>query len=154
MHGAGVLITGDAATGKSELALALIDRGHALVADDATDLRRTQRGLVGRAPPLLAGLLRLRGLGVVDVRNTYGRHTYRAESVIDLVLNLTREAAPEDALLGGAHTVCMLDQDLPAWRIPVDRAPPSPLLVEATVRLWQQRRGSTGAPAAEAMAWN
>ena len=44
VHGTGVLITGNASVGKSELALELITRGHILVADDAPEFTRIAPG--------------------------------------------------------------------------------------------------------------
>ena len=59
--GDGVLLLGPAGVGKSDLLLRLIARGFQLVADDRVDLRG------GRASPpdALAGLLEVRGLGIV-----------------------------------------------------------------------------------------
>jgi HPr kinase/phosphorylase len=73
VHGIGVLIEGAAASGKSTLALDLLARGHALVADDAVELRRPAAGVVvGRCPGVLKGYLEARGLGIVDVRAMHG----------------------------------------------------------------------------------
>jgi len=61
VHGTGVLITGEASVGKSELALELISRTHILVADDAPEFRRIAPGTVeGRCPPLLQDFLEVR----------------------------------------------------------------------------------------------
>ncbi len=60
-EGQGVLLLGPSGSGKSDLLLRLLDRGFALVADDRVDLT----GGVASAPPVLAGLLEVRGLGVV-----------------------------------------------------------------------------------------
>ena len=60
----GVLITGESALGKSELALDLISRGHGLVADDAVDLYRIgPETLEARCPDMLKDFLEVRGLG-------------------------------------------------------------------------------------------
>lgn len=60
-EGVGVLLIGPSGSGKSDLLLRLLDRGFALVADDRVDL---QAG-VASAPAALAGLLEVRGLGVL-----------------------------------------------------------------------------------------
>ncbi len=60
-HGAGVLLLGPSGAGKSDLVLRLIDRGFALVADDQVQIDT----LTARAPANLAGLLEVRGLGVL-----------------------------------------------------------------------------------------
>jgi HPr kinase/phosphorylase len=58
---AGVLLLGPSGAGKSDLALRLIDRGFILVADDRVDIAAG----IARPPPALAGLLEIRGLGIV-----------------------------------------------------------------------------------------
>ena len=62
---AGVLIEGASGDGKSDLALRALDAGWRLVADDRVLLWRSGEALFGRAPDALAGLLEMRGLGVV-----------------------------------------------------------------------------------------
>lgn len=66
--GAGVLIRGSPGSGKSDLALRLIDGGARLVADDQTEIERMGTRLVARAPKAIAGKLEVRGLGIVKVR--------------------------------------------------------------------------------------
>jgi HPr kinase/phosphorylase len=64
-RGRGVLLLGPSGAGKSALALALIGRGAALVADDRVVLTRAGEALVARAPATLAGLVEARGVGIV-----------------------------------------------------------------------------------------
>lgn len=63
--GAGVLLLGRSGAGKSDLALRLIARGALLVADDRTELCVQGEGLIASAPRLLAGLLEVRGVGIL-----------------------------------------------------------------------------------------
>jgi len=63
----GVLITGPSGSGKSDLALRLIDGGARLVADDLTTLRAEDGGLLALAPPRLAGKIEVRGIGIMPV---------------------------------------------------------------------------------------
>lgn len=65
LHGIGVLLVGASGCGKSDLALRLIGRGAALVADDAVLLQLEQDVLLASAPPNLAGLLEVRGVGIL-----------------------------------------------------------------------------------------
>lgn len=65
IDGAGVLLLGPSGSGKSDLALRLIDDGADLVADDRVDLARLDAGLVASAPAALAGRIEARGLGIV-----------------------------------------------------------------------------------------
>jgi len=61
----GVLIEGGSGSGKSDLALRCLAHGFRLVADDRTRLWVSQGRLFGAAPEPLAGLIELRGLGVL-----------------------------------------------------------------------------------------
>lgn len=61
----GVLIEGPSGDGKSDLALRAIEAGWSLVADDRVLVWRSGDALYGRAPDTLAGLIEIRGLGVV-----------------------------------------------------------------------------------------
>ena len=60
-EGAGVLLLGPPGAGKSDMVLRLLDRGFMLVADDRVEIADG----VARAPDGLAGLLEVRGLGIV-----------------------------------------------------------------------------------------
>jgi HPr kinase/phosphorylase len=81
--GAGVLIVGPSGAGKSDLALRLLGRGFGLVADDQVDIGQVDIGdRVARAPEALAGLLEVRGLGIV-------RLPYLARVNLKVVVDLT-----------------------------------------------------------------
>lgn len=60
-----MLLRGPSGSGKSDLALRLIDGGAMLVADDQVALSVEEGRLVARAPATLAGLLEVRGIGIV-----------------------------------------------------------------------------------------
>ena len=62
-----VLLLGASGAGKSDLALRLIDSGGSLVADDGVLLTPGPQGLIARAPAPIAGLMEVRGLGVMRV---------------------------------------------------------------------------------------
>jgi serine kinase of HPr protein (carbohydrate metabolism regulator) len=67
LDGYAVLIIGASGSGKSDLALRLLDRGFSLVSDDQTIVKRDGDRLVAAAPPNIAGKLEVRGIGIVDV---------------------------------------------------------------------------------------
>ena len=62
-----VLIGGRSGQGKSDLALRLIDRGHSLVSDDYTFVRRVEGRLLASAPERIAGKIEVRGVGVLEL---------------------------------------------------------------------------------------
>lgn len=88
----GVLLLGPSGAGKSDVALRLIDGGAKLVADDRTILFAAKGALQARAPASIAGLLEIRGVGIVAL-------PVRARVKIALVVRLGREGArlPEPA---------------------------------------------------------
>ena len=89
--GLGVMITGDSGTGKSELALELISRGHGLVADDVVELSRiAPTVLEGRAPELLKDFIEVRGLGILNIRTIFGETACRRKMRLKLICHLER----------------------------------------------------------------
>jgi len=85
-HDAGVLLIGKSGSGKSDLALRLIALGAKLVSDDRSELFVWRGRLYARAPARLAGLIELRGIGIVKLP-----HAPRAR--IAVVVELGRESA-------------------------------------------------------------
>ena len=63
VDGTAVLLLGPAGSGKSDLALRLIDGGARLVADDRAEVRLRDGRLVVSAPPETGGLRGVRGRG-------------------------------------------------------------------------------------------
>jgi len=95
IKGIGVMIRGDSGIGKSECALALIERGHSLVADDLTCLRLVdERELSASSRPLNRGYMECRGIGIINIAEMFGVKSIRLEKRIDLVVSL-REWTPE-----------------------------------------------------------
>jgi HPr kinase/phosphorylase len=92
IHGRGVLLRGPSGGGKSDLALRLIDGGAVLVADDQTRLERDGETLLARPPATIAGLLEVRGLGLVRLAHLDG---VPLDLVIDLVAPSEVERLPE-----------------------------------------------------------
>lgn len=67
INGRAVLLTGPSGSGKSDLALRLLDRGFTLVSDDQTIVRKDGDRLLASAPASIAGKLEIRGIGIVDM---------------------------------------------------------------------------------------
>ncbi|BBK35463.1 HPr kinase [Allostella sp. ATCC 35155] len=109
LAGVGVAIEGPSGSGKSDLALRLIDGGARLVADDQTRVRRQDGQLVASPPPAIAGLIEVRGLGIVEL-------PYEPSAVLRLLVavvpadDVERMPEPESrTLLGVALPVLRLD---------------------------------------------
>ncbi len=128
-----VLLRGASGSGKSDLALRLIDDGARLVADDQTVLRRRGDRLFAAPPPTIAGKLEVRGLGIVSL--AYATDMPVA-ALFDLVPAGSIERLPE------AAEVALLGVRLPLFRL--DPTAPS---AAAKVRLAVgQRRSDKMAP--------
>ena len=69
IDGRAVLISGPSGSGKSDLALRLLDRGFSLVSDDQTHVRREGDRLIASPPANIAGKLEIRGIGIVEMDN-------------------------------------------------------------------------------------
>ena len=66
INGRAVLIEGPPGSGKSSLALSLIDRGAVLVGDDGVALEPRGGQLYASPPPNIAGLIEVRNLGLLE----------------------------------------------------------------------------------------
>jgi serine kinase of HPr protein (carbohydrate metabolism regulator) len=64
---AGVVLLGPPGSGKSDLAVRLIDGGARLVSDDRLAVERCGDALIGRPPETIAGLIEVRGLGIMRI---------------------------------------------------------------------------------------
>ncbi len=137
--GMGVLLVGDPAIGKSELALDLISRGHRLVADDAPQFARVApESLDGTCPPLLRDFLEVRGLGVLNIRAMFGESAVAQSRHLNLVINLRAmtgaELANIDRLAGSLSVRSILGVTVPEVTMPVAPGRNLAILVEAAVR--------------------
>lgn len=94
--GIGVLIEGKSGTGKSETALGLIRKGHALVSDDITSLRLDSAGaIIGSPVNVTRYHMEIKGLGIIHVPSVFGVASIREEKRLDLVTTLCDRATME-----------------------------------------------------------
>jgi HPr kinase/phosphorylase len=95
IKGVGVMIRGDSGVGKSECALALVERGHSLVADDISVIKLLdERELMASSRPLTRGYMECRGIGIINIAEMFGIKSVRLEKRIDMVVSL-REWTPD-----------------------------------------------------------
>lgn len=113
--GRGLLIEGAPGSGKSGLALALIDRGAALIGDDGVTLSLRDGRVWAAPPPNTAGLIEVRNVGIVTLP--------AVEAPVALVLRLAPDApryveeAERAELLG--QPIPLLRLDPAAWPLPL-----------------------------------
>jgi|TARA_R110002096_G_scaffold309403_4_gene504019 HPr kinase/phosphorylase len=80
-EGKGVVIFGPSGSGKSDLALRLIDAGGELVSDDYVEIASEGDILYAHPAPNIAGMIEVRGVGLIKL-------AYKQESVLGLALKL------------------------------------------------------------------
>ena len=116
--GRGVVIAGRSGSGKSDLALRLIDRGFMLVSDDQTIIGKSAAGLVAWAPETIRGKIEVRGVGILNM-------AFADSAAVSLWVELTNEIKrlPE----GEKHM--FLGVEVPALRLDALTAS-APLKVE------------------------
>ena len=91
VYGVGLLLTGPAGIGKSEIALDLVERGHRLVADDVVIATRTSPGvLMGTGTDVAQHFMEVRGLGIVDVRAMFGVRAIRYQKRVEVAVAIHR----------------------------------------------------------------
>jgi len=79
-----LLIEGPPGSGKSSLALSLIDRGAVLIGDDAVRVTPEGAALIASPPPNTSGMMEIRNVGIVEMPVSRGP--------VSLVLTLDTEA--------------------------------------------------------------
>ena len=139
VNGIGVMLTGNSAVGKSELALELITRGHRLIADDVVDLYKVSPDtLESQCPPMLQDFLEVRGLGVLNVRTLFGEPAVKLKKNLKLIVRLQAQVD------GGQDNISRLDMqessemilgvEIPKVYIPVAAGRNLAVLVEVATR--------------------
>lgn len=121
--GIGVLLRGPSGGGKSDVAVRLIDDGALLVADDQVQVRMEQGRLMATAPEPLAGLIEVRGVGILPVPTA---DAAEIRLVVDLVSAERVERLPEP------ETVILMDRTVPHLALsPFDASTPAKLRLAA-----------------------
>ncbi|NLB66040.1 MAG: HPr(Ser) kinase/phosphatase [Lentisphaerae bacterium] len=123
INGIGVLLEGEPGIGKSEIALALIKRGHSLVADDVTSLTRDSTGAIqASAVEITREHMEIRGLGIIHVPRIFGVSSIRGDMRLDLIIRMrkqTREEGDIDRTGLDTTTRNVLGVEVPLVTVPV-----------------------------------
>jgi HPr kinase/phosphorylase len=144
IFGLGVIIIGDSGIGKSESALELVSRGHRFISDDVVDVVRSPAGrLVGKAPALSRYFMEIRGLGIINIREIFGRRAICLQSQVDLVIRLKKwHRGDEYDRLGleFPEDFEILDVKIPQLILPVAPGRTIALLIEVACKVHLLRK--------------
>ncbi|MCP5143136.1 MAG: HPr(Ser) kinase/phosphatase [Chromatiales bacterium] len=137
--GVGVLLTGKAGVGKSELALELISRGSRLIADDAPEfVRDAPDRISGYCPATLQTFLEVRGLGILNIVEMFGDNAVKLTKYLRLVVHLQPidefDLSATDRLTGTRDQIDVLGMPVPRVVLPVAPGRNLAVLVESAVR--------------------
>lgn len=109
--GRAIAIRGDSGSGKSDLALRLIDRGAVLLSDDYTHVEARGGQVIASPAPNIAGLIEVRGLGPVAMPHI-------GEAPIALVVALAPlSGPPPERCPAEGLTMRLCGVDLPLIRL-------------------------------------
>jgi HPr kinase/phosphorylase len=137
VFGIGVLIQGDSGVGKSETALALIERSHRLVADDVVELRRVSGNiLLGTGAQVVSHHMEIRGLGIINIAHLYGVGAIRDRKQIQLVCQLENWDPQKnyDRIGAEENTIELLGVHVPLVVIPIKPGRNIPVIIETAAR--------------------
>jgi HPr kinase/phosphorylase len=137
VFGIGVLIQGDSGVGKSETALALIERSHRLVADDVVEIRRVSGNiLMGAGAQVVSHHMEIRGLGIINITHLYGVGAIRDRKQIQLVCQLENWDPNKnyDRIGSEENTIEILGVHVPLVVIPIKPGRNIPVIIETAAR--------------------
>ncbi|MEL1249804.1 HPr kinase/phosphorylase [Aurantiacibacter gilvus] len=123
MRGRAMVITGAPGTGKSSLALALLDRGGELIGDDGVTLSQVGELVIASPPPNTMGLIEVRNVGLLEVPTT--------RAPVAIVISLTDDA---ERLPLGHGMAMILGRPVPQVALYPD-TPALPLRAEAALEM-------------------
>lgn len=124
IEGQAILLIGPSGSGKSDLALRLIDRGASLVSDDYTILRLNDGRITAAAPSHIAGRIEVRGLGIAAMQHETDVPVALALQLVDRPERMPEPMPP----------LMLLGQCVPIARIAAKEAS-APIKAEMLLRL-------------------
>ena len=129
------MITGPSGVGKSELALALIDRGHQLISDDVTLIHKQKQQIIGSAPDKLTGMMQIHGCGLFNVKELFGNESHMASMPLQLMIDIDPAIKYEKDPLEVVRSLStILGIEIPKLIIPLPSPRNLPLIIELLVR--------------------
>jgi HPr kinase/phosphorylase len=124
IHGSGVLLLGPSGSGKSDLALRLIDRGAKLICDDVVHIENNNSLPQLACAPNIAGKIEVRGIGICPI-------DFVDSAPLRLVVQLAQDV---DRMPPEHQRITLAGYSVPMFRLPPFQ-PSSAIKVEWALRL-------------------
>lgn len=140
IQGIGVLLKGRSGIGKSEAALALLDRGAYLIADDIAVFHVVNQNIVGSCPENLQDLLEVRGLGILNIAHLLGSHSIKKEVPLHLIIHCITQENISISLMPNYSEEEILGLSVPQIQLPVTVGKNIALLIEIAVKYHLQKK--------------
>ena len=135
VFGVGILLIGESGIGKSEVSLDLIKKGHRIIADDSVNIASVRGTLVGSCPEQIAGMMEVRGIGIIDVARMFGINALAKKTNISLAISLIKhEKGQKVERLGMMTERCeILSSTIPLIKLPVSPGRSMAEIIETAV---------------------
>ncbi|MGL1893752.1 MAG: HPr(Ser) kinase/phosphatase [Spirochaetaceae bacterium] len=150
VSGLGVLLLGASGVGKSETALALIEKGHKLIVDDSVEITCSNGNvLMGRSSTeVLNHHMEIRGLGIINIKELFGIRAIMKTKRVQLVVKLEEwNSSKSYDRIGRDEKYEILGVHIPLLEIPVKPGRNIPTIIEAAAlnqRLKHSGHNSSG----------
>lgn len=150
VSGLGILILGESGVGKSETALALIEKGHKLIVDDSVEITCSNGNvLMGHSSSdILNHHMEIRGLGIIDIKELFGIRAIMKSKRVQLIVKLEEwNSSKNYDRIGRDEKYEILGVHIPLLEIPVKPGRNIPTIIEAAAlneRLKKSGHNSSG----------
>jgi HPr kinase/phosphorylase len=150
VSGLGVLLLGDSGVGKSETALALIEKGHKLIVDDSVEITCSNGNvLMGRSSTeILNHHMEIRGLGIINIKELFGIRAIMKSKRVQLIVKLEEwNSSKNYDRIGKDIKYEILGVHVPLLEIPVKPGRNIPTIIETAAlneRLKRSGHNSSG----------
>ena len=135
VFGVGILLIGESGIGKSEVSLDLIKKGHRIIADDSVNIASVSGTLVGTCPEQIAGMMEVRGIGIIDVARMFGINALAKKTNISLAISLIKNEKGQKVERLGMMTERyeILSSTIPLIKLPVSPGRSMAEIIETAV---------------------
>ncbi len=133
IFGSGVLILGEADSGKSSVALNLIQKRHQLIVDDLVEIKQEFSGLTGFFSDKIQHYMEIKDIGILNILRLYGPACVLLKTAIEFVVFLGKTEMSRAQLSDKQKFYQILDRKLPLYFLSGKKCEQDALLIETIV---------------------